>query len=482
MMYDVELAVVGAGPAGIEAATTAALAGVGVALIDASPKPGGQFFQQMPDAFQLDNSSEQHAKARRFLGRVESTGVRLMQNTLAWGIFEGSKPGTWCLTLHGPEAPPRLNARAVILASGAFDRSIPFPGWDLPGVITAGAVLRLIKSQRLLPGKRAVLSGTGPLQLAAAAHLVEAGAEVAAVCESASGLLRGSIPYLPAFWGQWGRMQEGLRFARRLAGAGVPYRVGWAVTSARGRDRVGEVTMAKLDRNGKPVPRTEIIQVADTVVVGYGLTPGTELCRLVECELEFDARRGGFVPRRNEYMETSCPGIYAVGDCAGIGGAEMAMIEGRIAGHSAAVQLAHITERSALGVASRERAALRREQRFSRMLADLFSPPEGLYAMAEADTIICRCEQVTLGEIREAISYGAQSVSDVKNLVRAGMGNCQGRTCGSIVAHILAAETGRALEDVRFFSIRPPVHPLPLGVIEEYRDVIGSSDQRRASA
>jgi NADPH-dependent 2,4-dienoyl-CoA reductase/sulfur reductase-like enzyme len=480
MIKDVELAVIGAGPAGIEAARTAALAGVEVALIDSSPKPGGQFFQQMPDPFQGDDPSDHYGKAQQLFKRLESTSVHLLQNTLAWGIFEGSKPGTWCLTLHGPDAPSRLNARAVILAIGAFDRSIPFPGWDLPGVITAGAAQKMIKNQRVLPGKNAIFSGTGPLQLAAAAHLVEAGVKVVAVCETATGLLRHSIPYLPAFWGQWERMIEGLNYVRTLAGAGVPYRLGWAVTSVRGGNRVSEASIAKLDSNGKPIPQTEIIQAVDTVVVGYGLTPSTELCRLLECELEFDSRRGGFIPRRSEAMETSYPGIYAVGDCAGIGGAEMAMIEGRIAGYAASFQLAHITERSALQATAREKAALRREQRFARMLGDLFSPPIGLYTLAEENTIICRCEQVTLGQIREAISYGAQSVSDVKNLARTGMGNCQGRTCGSIVAQILAAETGRAVEDGQYLTVRPPVHPLPLGIIEEHSEAVGKPAQGRA--
>ena len=478
MIDDVELVVVGAGPAGIEAAITASQAGVDVTLIDSSPKPGGQYFKQIPAPFQSDDHSDHHAKAQQSFKRLGSSSVHLLQNTLVWGIFEGSKPGTWCLTLHGPDAPARLNARAVILATGAFDRSVPFPGWDLPGVITTGAALTMIKNQRLLPGKRVILSGTGPLQLAAAAHLVQAGAEVAAVCESATNLLWRSIPHLPAVWGQWGRMNEGMNFMRTLAGARVDYRLGWAVTCARGENRVNEATIAKLDSNGKPIPQSKIIRAVDTVVVGYNLTPSTELCRLLDCELEFDIRRGGFIPRRNEAMQTSCQGIYAVGDCAGIGGAEMAMIEGRIAGYSAAVQLAHLTERCALQAASREKTALRREQRFARLLGNLFSPPPGLYTLAEADTIICRCEQVTLGQIQEAITYGAQTVGDVKNLVRTGMGNCQGRTCGSMVAQILAAETGRMVEDVRYFNIRPPVHPVPLGAIEEHREEAGKTDQR----
>ena len=477
MISDVELVVIGAGPAGIEAAITASQAGVDVILIDSSPKPGGQYFQQIPDSFQSENHSDHHVKAQQLFTRLGSSSVQSLPNTLVWGIFEGSKPGMWCLTLHGPDAPARLNARAIILATGAFDRSVPFPGWDLPGVITAGAALKMIKNQRILPGKHVILSGTGPLQFSAAAHLVQAGADVVGVCDSATHLLWRGISYLPAIWGQWGRMSEGMEFAGTLVKGRVPYRLGWAVTSARGVNRVSEATIAKLDSDGKPIPHSDITQAVDTVVVGNSLTPSTELCRLLDCELEFVAGRGGFIPRRNEGMETSCPGIYAVGDGAGIGGAEMAMIEGRISGYSAAVQLGHLTEKSALQATSRDKTALQREQRFARMLGDLFSPPAGLYTLAEADTIICRCEQVTLGQIREAVSYGAQTVGDVKSLVRTGMGNCQGRTCGSMVAQILASETGRTLEEARYFNIRPPVHPLLLEVIEEHRAESGKPDQ-----
>jgi NADPH-dependent 2,4-dienoyl-CoA reductase/sulfur reductase-like enzyme len=467
MIKDVELAIVGAGPAGIEAAITASKAGVAVTLIDSSPKPGGQYFQQPPESFQQVDSSEHHVMAQQLFSRLSASNVSLLSNTLVWGIFAGAQSGNWCLTLHGPSAPERLNARAVIVATGAFDRSVPFPGWDLPGVMTAGAALRLLKNQRVLPGKHVVLSGSGPLQFSAAAHLVQAGAEVVAVCESSTNLLWRSVPHMPAAWGQWARAKEGFNYLTTLARARVPYRLGWTVNSARGENRVSEVTISELDHSSKPIPHSEIILAVDALVVGYGLTPGTELCRVLDCEFEFDARRGGFVPCRTENMETSSPGIYAAGDCAGIGGAEMARAEGRIAGCAAAARLDHIADREARARISCEQAILRREQRFARLLGDLFSPPPGLYALADADTIVCRCEQVTLGEIREAVRFGAQTVSDVKNLTRTGMGNCQGRTCGSITAQVLAAETGRAVESVRYFSVRPPIQPLALSVIEE---------------
>ncbi|MCC6146286.1 MAG: FAD-dependent oxidoreductase [Anaerolineaceae bacterium] len=464
MSESVELVVIGAGPAGIEAAVAAAQAGAEVTLIDSSPRPGGQYFKQISKAFQSDDHTEHQREAQELFQKLASSNVRVLQDTLVWGIFEGAQPDTWLLTLHGSQAPARLSARAVVIAAGAYDRSIPFPGWDLPGVMTAGAVLTMIKNQRVLPGRRVLLSGTGPLQLEAAAQLVEAGAEVVGVLESASRLIWRGIPYLPALWGQWARMREGWGYLKTLAGARVPYRLGWSVIAAHGEERVNEVVFARLDPQGRPILQSRKTGKVDTVVAGYSLTPSTELFRLLDCEMIFDSGRGGFLPRRNENLETSREGIYAAGDCAGIGGAPMSRMEGRIAGCAAALRLGHGGEDQN----HQGKTALRRERRFAKMLGDLFSPPAGLYTLAKEDTILCRCEQVTLGQIREAFTFGAQTITDVKNITRSGMGNCQGRTCGSIIAQIMAAETNRKPEDVRYYNIRPPVHPVPLEVIEEH--------------
>lgn len=468
MKDSIELVVIGAGPAGIEAAITAAQTGVTVTLIDSSARPGGQYFKQLPASFNCQDHTPHQAQAQDLIQRLESSGVQVLQNTLVWGIFEGTQPGVWLLKLYGPDVPAQLNSRMVILATGAYDRSIPFPGWDLPGVITAGAALTMIKNQRVLPGKRILLTGSGPLQLAAAAQLVQAGAEVVGVLESAPNLLGRGIPYLPAFWGQGSRLREGWDYIKTLAGARVPYRLGWAVTAAHGDQRVSEAVFARLDRRGIPLPQSEKKVAVDTIVAGYGLTPSTELCRLLDCELEYVPKRGGFIPKRDETLETTCPGIFAAGDGAGIGGAEMSRIEGRIAGFSAAQKLGWATEEQTRQAIAGEKAVLRREERFADLLGDLFSPPPGLYTLAKEDTILCRCEQVTLGQIREAISFGTQTIGDTKNISRCGMGNCQGRTCGSIIAQVMAAKTGRTLEEVRYYNIRPPIHPLPLGILEEY--------------
>ncbi len=326
----------------------------------------------------------------------------------------------------------------------------------------------MIKHQRVLPGQRIILSGTGPLQLQTSAYLVQAGAKVVTVCESAASLLKRSVPYLPSIWGQGSRVKEGLGFLATLAKARVPYRLGWVVTAVDGEDRVSQATLQKLDHEGLPISSGEIIPDIDTVIVGYGLTPSTELYRQLGCQMEFEGLRGGFVPNRNPYMETSCTGIYAVGDGAGLGGAQMAIIEGRISGYASAARLGHMSRAAADDMIGRAKPTIRREARFARTLGALFSPPPGLYTLADPDMIICRCEQVTLAQMRQAIAFGAQTVNDVKNITRIGMGNCQSRTCGTIAAQIMAAETDRTVEEMGYFNIRPPIHPLPLEVIEEF--------------
>ena len=469
-MSDVkELVIIGAGPAGISAAIQAANLGVEVILIDSAPMPGGQYFKQTQLNINHKPHDAQQIKANKLFKQLKASNVTFYGGTLVWGIFESPIPNAWHLTLHGPNAPARMDARNIILATGAYDKSIPFPGWDLPGVITAGAALTMVKNQRILPGKRILLAGSGPLQMAAAAHLCENGAEVVSVLENAPNLFWRGIPYLPAVWGQWARIKEGFGYLKTLIAARVPYKIGWTIVSAKGEERVQEVTIAKLDRQGSPIPGSRQTLAVDTVVVGNGLTPGTELSRQLNCEFEYLIGQGGFVPIRTALLEISLAGIFAVGDCASIGGAELSMIEGRIAATAVAHKLNHISEEDLLQHIAQENKALHREQKFAKLLGDLFSPSESLYQRAAEDTIICRCEQITLAEIRTAISYGAQTVADVKNISRSGMGNCQGRTCESIVAAILAKETGKTVEQVKYNNIRPPVHPLPLGVIEGYQ-------------
>lgn len=466
-MKQTELIVIGAGPGGIQAAITAAELGLEVTLIDSQPSVGGQYFKQIPKEFYIRDSSYHQKQASQLFKKLENSTVKILDKTLVWGIFHNPKTNLWQLTLQGENCPTRIEAPFIVIATGAYDRSIPFPGWDLPGVITAGAAQVMIKNQGIFPGKQVIVSGTGPLQLAAASYLIEAGAKVQAVLECNQNLIFKGIRYSPSIWGQWRRLEEGFQYAGNLIKTKTPYRFGWSVIKADGFEKVEEVTIGKLDSEGYPIQATFQKIDVDTVIVGYGLTPSTEFFRLLDVEMFYSKAEGIFLPKRNEFFQTSAKGIYAIGDCAGIGGANLAILEGKIAAIDIAVQSGKTNFSSMEPSLIQTEKYMKREQKFARMLGEIFSLPEGLFSLAQPDTIICRCEQISLAEVKEAISFGAQSVTDIKNITRSGMGNCQGRTCGSILTQILAREAKFNPEECQYLNIRPPIHPISVEIIEE---------------
>jgi NADPH-dependent 2,4-dienoyl-CoA reductase/sulfur reductase-like enzyme len=475
MIERVQLAVVGAGPAGMEAAITAAEAGVEVAVVDSYPRPGGQYFRQTPTgdiSVSENGTTSRYEEAQAMFHRLERADVRVLTDTLVWGMFPASGGEGWLITLHGTQTPHCLQAQALVLAAGAYDRPIPFPGWTLPGVITAGAAQILLKSQGVLPGQRILLSGTGPLQLAVAAQLTRYGADVVGVLEGASVGWR-DVHHALAMWGQWARLREGWDYWRTLRRASVPFRLGWTAIEVRGDGKVQEAVMARLDDDWGLIYGSQQTVPVDTLIVGYGFIPSTELGRLLGCQHEFRPELGGYVPCRDDQMQTSLPRVFAVGDGAGIGGAELARLEGHVAGLAAVRQLGAVDEAAAQEATNRLQPALVREHRFARALGDLFTPGPGLYRLATDDTVICRCEEVRLREIRDAVAGGAQTANEVKGLTRSGMGNCQGRICGELVARAIASELGvlegRPLdvETVGAFTARAPIHPLPLSALAE---------------
>ncbi len=458
-----EVAVVGAGPAGLEAALMAAEAGAQVTLIDSSPLPGGQYFKQPPQSFQTPDID---GKASDLFSRLSKyPSLQLFTDTQVWGAFPESDD-SWLLTLQGQNTPVRLRTRVLILAPGAYDRPIAFPGWTLPGVMTAGAVQALLKSQAVVPGRRFVLAGSGPLQLVVAAQLVKAGADIAAVLEATSLSQFRSIRHIPAIWGQWARMQEGVSAWRTLRRAGVSIRFGWGMVKAGGEEQVEVVEIAKLDQNWHPLPNTSETIDADTLVLGYGFLPSTQLTRLLGCEHQYSPHQGGWIPLRDVRMQTTLPGVYAIGDGAGIGGATLARIEGQLAGLDVALRLGRIEEQRYQSELAGLHSKLERERRFADLLGELFTLRNGLYTLAKNDTIICRCEEVRLTDIRQAQAAGCSTLNEIKGLTRAGMGNCQGRICGDLLANTLLGDDLPQQDRVQgicnlgALSIRPPIFPM----------------------
>ncbi|WP_424531667.1 FAD-dependent oxidoreductase [Sphaerisporangium viridialbum] len=429
-----DLAVVGAGPAGMAAAVAASEAGLSVVLIDSGARLGGQYYRHPPEGFRARRPGALHhgfARFTRLAGALGEHGVEVRLRHRVWAAekITGTEApvgaeGTiavHCLAGARDERRETVLARRLVIATGAHDRSLPFPGWDLPGVFTAGGAQALLKGDLVVAGRRVVVAGTGPFLLPVAAALADAGARVAGVFEA-----NGGLGLAPALIAHPGRLAEGAGYAYRLARHRIPYAGGHAVVAAHGQDELTHVTVARLGANWVPGPRRTI--ECDALAVGYGFVPQIELATQLGCATATD-RDGGPVVAVDEGMRTSVPGVYAAGEPTGVGGARLAEVEGLIAGRAAAADLGRPVS-PAPGLA-RRRARL---AAFGGALQDAYPVRDGWMGWLRDDTLICRCEEVPYARIKEARELGAVDARSLKLLARPGMGWCQGRVCGYAVS------------------------------------------------
>jgi NADPH-dependent 2,4-dienoyl-CoA reductase/sulfur reductase-like enzyme len=450
--YDV--IVVGAGPAGLAAAATAVQAGGSVALIDAGAESGGQYWRGAAGA-------APGSRVRAYDALVaELAGVT--QLPLHWVHTITNESGRWRLDCTvGPE--PRAAHTAVsvhgsrlILATGAYDRQLPFPGWDLPGVLTAGGVQALLKGHGVLAGRSIVVAGTGPFLLPVAAGLVKAGAQVPAVLEANSPM--GFAAHPRAVLASGRKVAEAARYAGVLARSRTPYRHRHAVVEAIGDGRVEAVRVARLDSSGRVAGPVRTV-ACDVLAVGWGFTAQLELLLQVGCGSTLGAD-GGLVVAVDRDQHTDVGNVWAAGEPTGIGGSDLAVVEGRIAGLAA----------TGRAVPAELYARHRRLRRFADALHAVHPVPAFLINDLPDSTTVCRCEEVTAGSVREAANeFGATDTRTVKLLARTGMGWCQGRVCGYATAQLTAAEAGRSvrLADLQTFAERPLAAPVPLRVLAE---------------
>ncbi len=464
-MREVELAIIGGGPAGICAAIEVAKYSVEVTLIEENSRLGGQFYRRLADGFAVNQRQldKYYVRGTKLIAELEyGRKVEVIENALVWGIFSDKEVAY----LRGDKT-ETLKAQRLILAEGAYDRPVPFIGWTLPGVLTAGAALRMVKIEKVLPGERILLAGSGPLQLLLAAHLVRSGTKVVAMLEASP--LNNSWKHLPHLLGQWELLKDGLGYLWELRKAKVPLLRGHAIVEAKGEEQVYQAIYAKVDKDWQIVPGTEKNVEVDTIITGYGLIPSGRLSRLCGCPQKWDPYLGGWIPEYDEYMETALPGIFTVGDCNGIEGVAVAAEEGRLAAIKICQELGRITPEEASRRCSPIFKKLRGLRRFESALNSIFAIRRELLARIPDEVIICRCEEVTAGEIRNVIAEGITSINEIKALTRLGMGPCQGRMCMPIIAEMVSIETKRPVEEVGFFAPRPPIKPIPLAGVARHK-------------
>ncbi|WP_232073057.1 FAD-dependent oxidoreductase [Variovorax sp. RA8] len=455
---EVDLLVIGAGPAGLSAALAARRAGAGVLVLDERLQTGGQFYKPLaPSHHAAAPADRQFADGLALEREALGAGVDIEQDAQVWAAFSPNEVGA----LIGGQAHV-IACRQLVIAPGAYERPAPFPGWTLPGVMTTGAGQTLARAYRVAPGQRVLIAGNGPLNLQLAAELLAGGAEVVAVLESAKRPSPGQWrPMWTAARTAPDLLRDGWRYLRQLRAHGVPVIWGAAVVAAEGPGHLQAVQAARLDALGSAVPGTAQRFEADTLCLGYGFIPSTELARMLGCEHRLADRHLGYpatVTRKDG--ATSLAGVFVAGDGADMGGSRVALARGALAGAAAARNLGlHAPEPvEALG-------RLRQAERFQQALWSLYAPPPVRLVEVPDDTLLCRCEEIRFGDVREQIRAGRDTLAALKRNTRLGMGRCQGRYCAVTAARLIGELTGSPPEVEQYFAPRPPAKPVPAGAL-----------------
>jgi len=463
MVVETDLVVVGAGPAGTSAALAAANAGLGVILIDEAREAGGQVYRAPARTLTaaIKTRDRDAAAGVRLRAALDRSSVRFERGLRVWSIGERFRTDT-----VGPEGVRTFKAPRLIAAGGAFERTVPFPGWTLPGVMGLAAATILLKSEAMLPGRRVVIAGCGPLLAAVAAKVSGGGGDVAAVIDMASRRQWASVMLQLAT--RFNLLREGAGWVLGLARRRVPIHFASTIRRIDEADGLLSVEIGPVDGKGRARPgRSSLINDVDAVAVGHGLVPGVEITRLAGAAHTYDRLRGGWVPVLDAMGRTTIEGLYAAGDGCGIRGALSAATAGTLAGLAAAGDAGALDPDTLASKSEPQLKEAVRLDRFSAAVSELLALRPGQVADIAPDTVVCRCEDVRRADIDAAIADGAADVNQLKHFTRCGMGPCQGRMCGDVVGELVALHAG-SREAAGAWTPRPPLRPVPLA------DLIGS--------
>ena len=450
-MVNGPVVVIGAGPAGLRAAEALVRGGVRPILIDEAERPGGQIYRQPPPGAERSPASLYGLEAKKAValhavpGRL-GDAIDYRPRTLAWSV-SGQR-----LDTLGPKGPDALAFDRLVIASGAMDRVLPFPGWTLPGVFTLGGAQIALKAQGVSIGRRVAFVGAGPLLPLVAYQYAKAGAEIAAVLDvtpfsaklrNASGLLTES-----------GTFAKGLWYTLRNAVAGLSVRSDIRTIGVEGEARVRGLWW-------RDAAGTRHNVACDAVGASFGLRSETQLADLAGCVFTFDAVTRQWIPQRDMAGRSSVAGVYLAGDGAGIGGADVAELQGERVALAVLEDLGKRVDPAHTAALDRK---LARQACFRNALEGAYPYPAHLLGGIADDEVICRCEGITAGALRAAASErDAHEMNRLKAFTRVGMGRCQGRVCGHAAAEILARTLGKDVASVGRLRGNPPVKPISVG-------------------
>ena len=445
---DYDVVVIGAGPAGLAAAATAAEAGLSTLLLDENASPGGQVWRAITSTpvTECDHLGADYWAGAKLVEAVRSSGAEIIQRATVWSLDRNLEVG---VSVGGGSA--FVRARRVILATGALERPFPIPGWTLPGVMTAGAAQTMLKASGLVPDGRTVIAGQGPLLWLLAAQILRLGGRIDRILDTTERRnYLAALPHAFAFVTS-PYFAKGLAMMREVR-AKVPVVSGVSELAVAGDGQIATVTYAAGSRR-------EAIPV-ELLLLHQGVVPNVNLAMAAGIEHRWNDRQLCWSPVLDGDGNTSVEGIAIAGDGAGIGGAAAAVVRGRIAAR-AAVEVLAPAAAAKLAPMTTFRASLSQAERGRAFLDTLFRPARR-FRVPSGDTIVCRCEEVTATDILDAVAIGATGPNQLKAYRRTGMGPCQGRLCGLTVTELMAQARGKTPQEIGYYRLRAPVKPITL--------------------
>ncbi|MCB1969253.1 MAG: FAD-dependent oxidoreductase [Geminicoccaceae bacterium] len=450
-----DVAVIGGGPAGMAAAVAAAGTGLSTVLLDEQAAPGGQIYRS------IEKVDERGDRMRQLLGPDYARGADLVRrfrgSTAVYrprsAVFDLSAEGG--IGLVGEGRAQWIEARRVIIAAGAQERPVPVPGWTLPGVMGLGSAQTALKSSAMVSDVPTVIAGSGPLLYLAAAQLVDAGARIEAILDTTPRAhYLHAAPHLPRAFLAGPELRKGLHWQRLLKSSGIEFHTAVHDIRIEGERQVSGLRA----RAGS----WDLHYDCELVLLHEGVVPNTQLAMVAGAEHRYSRLQASWQPVLDPFGRSSLAAVLVAGDACGIRGADIAHAAGELAGLAASADLGALSGDELERRSGASRRLIARKAPLRRFLDILFRPRDEVLVPPDDATMVCRCEEVTAGELRQIASIGCSGPNQAKAFSRAGMGPCQGRMCSLTVSHLLAAANRRDVAGTGHMRIRPPVKPVTL--------------------